>query len=642
MLWEDATGESARHSLRTLLHKLRSQIEVAPFEKESLLQTKRDSVRLNSLLIETDVAEFDALLIQAQKTSEPTARLALMEQALNLYRGGLLPGYYDEWVLEERNRLLVAHENLSTAYYELLSTQGVKSDPQIPTEVDDEVYVLEETTPIAPFSSLPSSSPPVPHSRYLYFFAGCAFMLAIWFLFSQKAPPSSALTSSALVQPPSASKPASILLDHTLDSVNNKKIPQSILAQTVYGHDAMGTAVVPIPGGGAYVIGFAGVKEQSNNFVINQLDSNLKLVRATAWDNPQYHNDDRAKTGVLSSEGNLTVAGFSSHKDDWDGERTVVQFDKDLKVRWEQWFGLSMVGYPKGQIEHIASDSHNGIWVGGIFEDTRKRHHAGLAKLEGSTGEVVRVFLLEPEETASAVVAIMVDKKDDSLYVIGRTTKADPKHPYDKKEVGWIRHYDASTNEIKEDRAERGLAGRGLLAAKGRAYFHSGNFVLTCMEKGQPRKSLPLFKDRNGSIEQIVATPSGDILALCVTDALYLVLVSSDLSTRKWVRKIESRDLTWQGDLHLKVNRKGEIYVGGTTTLPSQAEPHYCVAGLDSGGKTVDVWLLRAENSPSAMNASVQNMCLENENFPLVVGQVERQRMNIMRALLVKPPPKSP
>ncbi|MFL5699029.1 MAG: BTAD domain-containing putative transcriptional regulator, partial [Ktedonobacteraceae bacterium] len=55
-----------------------------------------------------DVAEFEHALTkadQAQQTGEQHAMRQALEEAVQLYRGDLLPGAYEEWLLAERERL---------------------------------------------------------------------------------------------------------------------------------------------------------------------------------------------------------------------------------------------------------------------------------------------------------------------------------------------------------------------------------------------------------------------------------------------------------------------------------------------------------------------------------------------------------
>src|SRR6185503_18909798 len=52
--------------------------------------------------VTTDVAEFATALTAAARAGESTERAHCLVRAVELYRGELLPGFYDDWVLQER------------------------------------------------------------------------------------------------------------------------------------------------------------------------------------------------------------------------------------------------------------------------------------------------------------------------------------------------------------------------------------------------------------------------------------------------------------------------------------------------------------------------------------------------------------
>jgi DNA-binding SARP family transcriptional activator len=64
-----------------------------------------DTVQLDPLAVSTDVAEFEAALDAAARAAGGTERAHWLTQAVELYRGELLPGYVEAWVLEQRQRL---------------------------------------------------------------------------------------------------------------------------------------------------------------------------------------------------------------------------------------------------------------------------------------------------------------------------------------------------------------------------------------------------------------------------------------------------------------------------------------------------------------------------------------------------------
>ena len=103
--WPDSDAEAARASLRQALASLRRQLEPPPAPMGSVLEADRLYVRLNPDAVRVDVAAFEAATKAAKAGRDPLPNL---ETAVALYRGDLLPGFYDDWVIAERERLRFA------------------------------------------------------------------------------------------------------------------------------------------------------------------------------------------------------------------------------------------------------------------------------------------------------------------------------------------------------------------------------------------------------------------------------------------------------------------------------------------------------------------------------------------------------
>ncbi len=104
--WESAEWEQARNSLRVALASLRKQLELAEVSPNTILSADRYSVCLNKIAVTTDVAEFIEAMEEAQSGESVTESLPAYLRAIQLYQGELLPGWYEEWVVPERSRLL--------------------------------------------------------------------------------------------------------------------------------------------------------------------------------------------------------------------------------------------------------------------------------------------------------------------------------------------------------------------------------------------------------------------------------------------------------------------------------------------------------------------------------------------------------
>ena len=101
--WPEAEPEAGRMSLRTALASLRRQLEPPGVPSGSVLVADRASVHLNPAAVSVDVAQFQvALQAAAKRASEEQA--PLLAEAVEIYQGDLLPGFYEDWVLSERER----------------------------------------------------------------------------------------------------------------------------------------------------------------------------------------------------------------------------------------------------------------------------------------------------------------------------------------------------------------------------------------------------------------------------------------------------------------------------------------------------------------------------------------------------------
>ncbi len=108
--WGDDGDEEARRSLRVSLNSLRRQLETPDVAEGALIVADRATIGLRREAFVTDVFRFEDCLTKAArlKRTAPESRAeraALLLQAVNLYGAPLLPGFYDDWLLDERERL---------------------------------------------------------------------------------------------------------------------------------------------------------------------------------------------------------------------------------------------------------------------------------------------------------------------------------------------------------------------------------------------------------------------------------------------------------------------------------------------------------------------------------------------------------
>ena len=102
---ENHSGEAKAHNLNQALSTLRRYLEPTPADKGTVLRSTHTHIALNREAIVVDVAEFEAAVRLAARSSEDMERGRHLAQAVSLYAGDLLPGMYEEWALLERERL---------------------------------------------------------------------------------------------------------------------------------------------------------------------------------------------------------------------------------------------------------------------------------------------------------------------------------------------------------------------------------------------------------------------------------------------------------------------------------------------------------------------------------------------------------
>ena len=106
LLWPDSGEAQARTNLRHVLHKLRRSLPAADRYLDVTTRTLRWRPEAPARV---DFAEFEAALDRADTAADPVDDL---EAAVAAYGGDLLEGSYDEWLLEERDRI---RDRLATA-----------------------------------------------------------------------------------------------------------------------------------------------------------------------------------------------------------------------------------------------------------------------------------------------------------------------------------------------------------------------------------------------------------------------------------------------------------------------------------------------------------------------------------------------
>ncbi|HUF84783.1 MAG TPA: AAA family ATPase [Acidimicrobiia bacterium] len=103
LLWPDSTEAQARTNLRKALHVLRHEV---PDLERYLSVTSRSIHWHEHADCWVDVEAFERHLVSADPEGADTdARAAGLQAAVDLHRGELLPDLYDDWAIDERERL---------------------------------------------------------------------------------------------------------------------------------------------------------------------------------------------------------------------------------------------------------------------------------------------------------------------------------------------------------------------------------------------------------------------------------------------------------------------------------------------------------------------------------------------------------
>jgi predicted ATPase/DNA-binding SARP family transcriptional activator len=117
LLWPESTETNARGYLRQALWRIRKSLDDGELNSEDFLHISDINVTFK------DQSDYwlDADLIQGTPVTRSVEELV---QIVNLYRGELLPGFYDEWVVLERDRIQAAYHQKMNLLLDCLIQAG--------------------------------------------------------------------------------------------------------------------------------------------------------------------------------------------------------------------------------------------------------------------------------------------------------------------------------------------------------------------------------------------------------------------------------------------------------------------------------------------------------------------------------------
>lgn len=117
-LWPGCEAGAGRNRLSVALSSLKAQLG-------DIFEADRDTITLRSGTFSSDTGAFETLLRRAAQATEADEQIELLTQATALYKGVLLPGYDEEWIVPQRGRL---EENYFRAVRRLMLLHREKGD----------------------------------------------------------------------------------------------------------------------------------------------------------------------------------------------------------------------------------------------------------------------------------------------------------------------------------------------------------------------------------------------------------------------------------------------------------------------------------------------------------------------------------
>jgi predicted ATPase/DNA-binding SARP family transcriptional activator len=124
VLWPEVDPEAGRNSLRNVLHALRHLLEPAGTAAGDLVIARRGTIGLDPAAFSTDVVDWHAALQAARQAGSLSERALRLIRAVDLYRGELLPGFYEDWILTQRPLLAEEHLGVLHQLVSLLEHAG--------------------------------------------------------------------------------------------------------------------------------------------------------------------------------------------------------------------------------------------------------------------------------------------------------------------------------------------------------------------------------------------------------------------------------------------------------------------------------------------------------------------------------------
>lgn len=105
LLWPDGDPTAIRNRLNQAVSSLRRQLHPPGSEPGYVIDADHSKIAINPKTITTDIEVFQAAMRRSQDADDETIEMNSLIEAVNVYGGDFLDGYYEEWALLERVRL---------------------------------------------------------------------------------------------------------------------------------------------------------------------------------------------------------------------------------------------------------------------------------------------------------------------------------------------------------------------------------------------------------------------------------------------------------------------------------------------------------------------------------------------------------
>lgn len=105
LLWPDGDPTAIRNRLNQAVSSLRRQLHPPGSEPGYVIDADHAKIAINPRTIETDIEVFQAAMKRAQEADDEEVEMVALQEAIDVYGGDFLDGYYEEWALLERVRL---------------------------------------------------------------------------------------------------------------------------------------------------------------------------------------------------------------------------------------------------------------------------------------------------------------------------------------------------------------------------------------------------------------------------------------------------------------------------------------------------------------------------------------------------------